>query len=71
MRSAVYGSGLAGRRHTAASWYDVQISTHARILLSTAAALPALDRPVAMEELRRALVVGGEVDLTWATAMAS
>lgn len=49
-------------------WYGDEIRMLARILLLTAEALPAPDRPAAIEQLRRALVEAGEVDLARTTA---
>ncbi|WP_199800767.1 hypothetical protein [Streptomyces marianii] len=43
--------------------YDTDVRRHARALLQAAAALPETERPAETEQLRRALVEAGEVDL--------
>ncbi|MEK2495152.1 hypothetical protein WN990_36985 [Kitasatospora purpeofusca] len=43
--------------------YDTDVRRHARTLLQAAAALPEAERPAQEEQLRRALVEAGEVDL--------
>ncbi|GHG13532.1 hypothetical protein GCM10017667_54320 [Streptomyces filamentosus] len=43
--------------------YDADVRQHARALLQAAAALPEAERPAEAEQLRRALVEAGEVDL--------
>lgn len=43
--------------------YGADVRRHARALLQAAAALPAAERPAEEEQLRRALVEAGEVDL--------
>jgi D-mannonate dehydratase len=48
--------------------YDADVRRHARALLQAATALPAAERPAETEQLRRALVEAGEVDLAQTTA---
>ncbi|MEW2289446.1 hypothetical protein [Streptomyces sp. NPDC047841] len=43
--------------------YDADVRRHARTLLKGAVALPDAGRPAATEQLRRALIDAGEVDL--------
>ncbi|MFJ3229187.1 hypothetical protein ACIPJS_38365 [Streptomyces sp. NPDC086783] len=43
--------------------YDTDVRRHARALLQAAAALPETEQPAETEQLRRALVEAGEVDL--------
>ncbi|WP_063835832.1 hypothetical protein [Streptomyces mutabilis] len=47
--------------------YDADVRRHARALLQAAAALPEAERPAETEQLRRALVEAGEVDLAQMT----
>ncbi|MGW7196211.1 hypothetical protein [Streptomyces chryseus] len=53
-----------------APWYDADVCRHARALLQAAVALPAAERPAETEQLRRALVDAGEVDLAQTTVPA-
>ncbi|MFD8396369.1 hypothetical protein ACFV2N_46160 [Streptomyces sp. NPDC059680] len=55
-------------RPTPAPEYDADVRRHARALLQAAAALPEAERPAQAEQLRRALVEAGEVDLARTTA---
>ncbi|MGW4823202.1 hypothetical protein ACWEP4_30580 [Streptomyces sp. NPDC004227] len=48
-------------------WYDAEVRQQARALLQAAAALPAAECPAQVEQLRRALVEAGEVDLARTT----
>lgn len=48
--------------------YDADVRRHARTLLQATAALPEAERPAETEQLRRALVEAGEVDLAQTTA---
>ncbi|WP_405429650.1 hypothetical protein [Streptomyces anulatus] len=50
---------------------DPDVRRHARALLQAAQALPAPEHPEAIEQLRRALVEAGEVDLARTTSMTS
>ncbi|MFF9220793.1 hypothetical protein [Streptomyces viridosporus] len=47
--------------------YDAEVRRHARALLKVAEALPAVEWPAQVEQLRRALVEAGEVDLARTT----
>ncbi|MFB8401143.1 hypothetical protein [Streptomyces sp. NPDC055912] len=47
--------------------YDADVRRYARALLRAATALPEAERPVEAEQLRRALVEAGEVDLAQTT----
>ncbi|MCX4783882.1 hypothetical protein [Streptomyces sp. NBC_01264] len=47
--------------------YDADVRRHARALLRAATALPEAERPAEAEQLRRALVEAGEVDLAQTT----
>ena len=44
-------------------WYDAEVRKHARALLQATTALPEAEYPAQAEQLRRALVEAGEVDL--------
>ncbi|MGW0564447.1 hypothetical protein ACWDZ4_28550 [Streptomyces sp. NPDC003016] len=58
-------------RSALAPWHDIEVRAHARTLLLAAEAQPAPEHPAATEQLRRALVEAGEVDLartTWTTS---
>ncbi|MFE7485166.1 hypothetical protein [Streptomyces sp. NPDC057552] len=55
-------------RPAPAPWHDVEVRAHARDLLLAAEALPFPDRPAGTEQLRRALVEAGEVDLARTTS---
>ncbi|MFB7577173.1 hypothetical protein [Streptomyces sp. 6-11-2] len=47
---------------------DADVRQHARTLLQAAAALPEAERPAQAEQLRRALIEAGKVDLARTTA---
>ncbi|WP_185908751.1 hypothetical protein, partial [Streptomyces sp. WAC02707] len=49
--------------------YDTGVRRHTRALLQAAQALPETERPDQTEDLRRALVEAGEVDLAQMTAV--
>ncbi|MEU8701654.1 hypothetical protein AB0C61_29165 [Streptomyces sp. NPDC048680] len=55
-------------RSALAPWHDIEARAHARILLLAADAQPAPEHPAATEQLRRALVEAGEVDLARTTS---
>lgn len=58
-------------RSALAPWHDIEVRAHARTLLLATEAQPAPEHPAGTEQLRRALVEAGEVDLartTWTTS---
>ncbi|MFC8863261.1 hypothetical protein BCL80_11547 [Streptomyces avidinii] len=58
-------------RSALAPWHDIEVRAHARTLLLAADAQPAPEHPAATEQLRRALVEAGEVDLARTTSTTS
>ncbi|MFI7236966.1 hypothetical protein [Streptomyces cyaneofuscatus] len=58
-------------RSALAPWHDIEVRAHARTLLLTADAQPTPEHPAEIEQLRRALVEAGEVDLARTTSTTS